>query len=189
MDEQLFHTAVHMAGGVIGRMQADDMGKATPCSEWNVQTLANHMLNELAWVAPLLQGKTIADVGTALDGNLVGDDAKAAWMKYAKEAIEVASTTPPETTTHLSYGDVPAGQYVNEVGADLIVHTWDLAKALGVEFHFDDATAQAVIDAMARIMPSAREGGLIAPAVDTPANASGEQKVIGLFGRQYNWVG
>ena len=189
MNEDLFHTAVHMGAGIIAQVKPEDMTKKTPCSEWDVHALVNHMLNELAWVAPLLQGKTIAEMESQLDGDLVGDDAKASWQRYSKEAIEQASATPPDATAHLSYGDISATAYINEAGADIVVHTWDLAKAIGVEFHFDDATANAVIDATTRIMPSAREAGYIAAAIEVQGDASGEEKVIGLFGRQYNWAG
>ena len=34
---------------------------------------------------------------------------------------------------HLSYGDVPADHYVNEVATDLLIHGWDLARAIGAD--------------------------------------------------------
>ena len=44
----------------------------TPCADWDVRALTNHVVGEDRWVVPLMAGRTIADVGDALDGDLLG---------------------------------------------------------------------------------------------------------------------
>ncbi|HMC69482.1 MAG TPA: maleylpyruvate isomerase N-terminal domain-containing protein, partial [Mycobacteriales bacterium] len=47
----------------VANVATDDLARATPCTDWNVADLVNHVINEMLWMPPLLDGKTIADVG------------------------------------------------------------------------------------------------------------------------------
>ena len=85
----------------------------TPCSEWNVRDLVNHVVGEDRWTGPLMEGRTIADVGDALDGDLLGSDPKASALRAADEAESVvAERLPADPVVHLSYGDEKAAEYV-----------------------------------------------------------------------------
>ena len=39
-----------------------------------MRDLVNHVVGEDRWTVPLVEGRTIADVGSSLDGDLLGDD-------------------------------------------------------------------------------------------------------------------
>ena len=56
------------------RRRRRPMGGATPCTEWDVRALVNHVLGEIRWAVPLFAGSTIAEVGDRFDGDLLGDD-------------------------------------------------------------------------------------------------------------------
>src|SRR5579859_2218484 len=53
---------------------ADQWTAPTPCAEWDVRALVNHVGGEWLWVSELMSGKTIADVGSSLDGDVLGED-------------------------------------------------------------------------------------------------------------------
>src|SRR4051795_519020 len=59
----------------------------TPDSEWDVRALVNHVLNENLWAPPLLDGRTIVEVGDRFDGDQLGDDPGSAWSAAAAESI------------------------------------------------------------------------------------------------------
>lgn len=101
----------------------------TPCSDWNVRELLNHVVGENRWIPPLLDGKTVADVGDALDGDLLGDDPVAAWHASIGPALDAIGRTPLDQTVHLSFGDFPAEEYLWQLTADAVVHGWDLSRA------------------------------------------------------------
>lgn len=118
----------------VGR---DDWGNSTPCTDWDVRALVNHVVGEEFWIRPLLEGKTIAEVGDRLDGDLLGDDP----MQTAKEAETdsadaVASLFAGIETVHLSYGDETADGYMRQISADHLIHAWDLASGIGREITF-----------------------------------------------------
>lgn len=187
MDEQLFHSSMHMLGMVVPLVKPEDWNKPTPCSEWDVKALMNHILNEVAWIEPLLQGNTIEEVGTSLDGDLVGEDPVKSWHEICEKAINAADKTPDDTIVHLSYGDKTARDYVNEVGGDVIVHGWDLAQAIGAPYTIDSKTCEGITDAMGAILPMAKSAGLVKDLPDAPEDASDEEKLLAQFGRSKNW--
>jgi ketosteroid isomerase-like protein len=62
------------AGRAASSVGDDQWDLPTPCAEWSVRGLVNHVVGEDLWTKPLLEGRTIADVGDALGGDLLGDD-------------------------------------------------------------------------------------------------------------------
>jgi uncharacterized protein (TIGR03086 family) len=176
-----------MVDKVISHVTTHVMEVSTPCEAWNVKDLTNHLINELAWIAPLLEGKTVQEVGKSLDGDLIGDNAASSWLHYCELASKAIAQTSPDSITHLSYADKPAQAYVDEVAADIIVHGWDLAMALGVTYNIDDRTASAVLNATKDIMPMARQGGFIGSEVTVSEDASELGKMLAAYGRASGW--
>ena len=73
---------------------------------------------------------------------------------------------------------------------DVLVHTWDLAQAAGVDVELDaEAVAQqaAGIDAMPPGVDEAmRASGHFGPRVDVPADADARTRVLAFYGRSLN---
>lgn len=161
---------------------------ATPCSDWDVRALVQHAVNECAWIPPLLEGKTIADVGSALDGDLLGDDPVAAWRRAAAGAVAAARAPGAmQATAHLSYGDRTGDQYVTQVAGDLVIHTWDLARAVGTEERIDPALVSAtagMLGGAPEEVEMARSYGLFAAVVEVPDDADAQTRMLAFTGRR-----
>src|SRR5689334_14581662 len=116
-----YEAAVDTFDGVIHQVPEDAWQSPTPCVQWNVRQLVNHVVGEQAWVTPLFAGRTVADVGTALDGDLLGDDPTAAWHHHSGEAhAALAEPGAVGRTVHLSYGDESAVNYVDQLTFDAL---------------------------------------------------------------------
>jgi len=139
----------------------------TPCTEWSVRALVNHVVGEDRWTPPLVAGRTIAEVGDSLDGDLLGDDPIAAARAAGDAAgASVASGVAAGATVHLSYGDEDVVEYAMQLAADHLVHAWDLAAATGGATELDGELVTAVAAWFADREELYRGAGIIAPRVE-----------------------
>jgi uncharacterized protein (TIGR03086 family) len=113
----------------VTTVRPEQWGLPTPCTGWDVRALVNHVVSGNRWTPELLAGHTISDVGDRFEGDVLGDDAIGAWTDSA--AVAAARNSDMTEPVHLSSGPGPAAEYLTQVFADLVIHTWDLARALG----------------------------------------------------------
>jgi uncharacterized protein (TIGR03086 family) len=161
----------------------DQWNGPTPCTEWDVRMLVNHLVSENLWMPPLLEGLTIADVGGRLDGDLLGDDPRSAWDASAKEAGVAVQAVDLGTTVHVSYGDITAESYIFEVMTDLAIHGWDLARAVGGDETMDPETLDVLFDHFKPREEALKASGAFGPRVDPPPGASKQTQLLAVFGR------
>jgi uncharacterized protein (TIGR03086 family) len=181
--KELLAKAIQQATTCINMVRDEHWNNATPCSEWNLRQLVNHMVYELLWVPDLLLGKTVAEVGDTHDGDVLYSDPHAAWQHAADAALVASKHADPEATVHLSYGDKLADDYLQEVGADMMIHGWDVGRSLKCSVVFEPALAQAVFDnSLPRREEFARSGSFGEP-FDPGEEAPLEVRLLGLFGR------
>lgn len=180
----LFNRAVEQAGVCVRHVHDDQLSNPTPCSEWDLKTLLNHIVYELAWVPDLLAGKTVAEVGGAHDGNLLGDDPHAAWEKAKTAALEAVAAVDLNATVHLSYGDVSAEHYIREIASDMAVHGWDVGQSEQCNIIIESDVAQTIYDFMQPRSAELRASGLFGSEVPTQPTDSIQTKLLGLMGRK-----
>src|SRR5947209_829377 len=103
----------------VDHVAADQWHAPTPCSEWDVKLVANHITGENLWAVELLQGKTIEQVGSRLDGDLAGGDPAGAFdasMSAATDAVSAPAAM--QATCHLSFGDFSGSDYAAQLFMD-----------------------------------------------------------------------
>jgi hypothetical protein len=59
---------------VVHHVREDQWDGPTPCTEWSVRAVVNHLVAEQLWVPHLLRGETLADVGDRHEGDVLGAD-------------------------------------------------------------------------------------------------------------------
>ena len=172
---------------LVESVEADQWQQPTPCSEWSVRDLVNHVVAEDLWTAPLLQGSTIEEVGDRFDGDLLGDDPVARAGAAAAVAVAaVADRLPRGGTVHLSYGEEHLDEYVYQLAADHLVHGWDLAVATGTDGTFDPELVGAIAGWYADREDVYRLAGAVAPR---PAESGDDalSQLVAAFGRDPRW--
>jgi uncharacterized protein (TIGR03086 family) len=156
----------------------------TPCSDWNVRQLVNHLVYENRWTVPLMGGSTIAEVGDRFEGDLLGDDPTAAWAESSTAAVRsVQADGALERVVDLSSGPTPAGEYVSQLFADHLIHAWDLARAVGADERLDPELVDACAAWFARMEPQYRASGAIGERPQTPPDADAQTTLLAAFGR------
>jgi len=154
---------------------------------WTVADLVAHLVGEAHWVPGLLAGEPLDDVAARVPagtGVLLGEDPLTAWETVADEALAAVATADLVAgTVHLSRGPTPAWEYVDELTADLTVHSWDLAHATGGDEELDPALVRAA-EGMAARLPGDGVPGLFAPPVAVPDGASPQHRLLARLGRR-----
>ena len=184
----LYRHSVESFADRVGLFSPEQWDAPTPCADWDVRALVNHVVYEQRWSVPLFAGATIAEVGNRFEGDLLGDDPATAAGEAAEDArAAVSDVGALERTVHLSFGDTPAEEYVRQLFADHLVHGWDLAVAIGTDPTIDPDAVSACLEWFADREQVYRDSGAIGPRVDVPADASPQDRLLAAFGRDPDW--
>lgn len=174
--------------GTVDRADGAGWDDPTPCAGWSVHELLNHLVAEDRWTRPLLEGRTIEQVGDALDGDLLGDDPRAAAHGAADEAVlAVRGLLHDGAKVHLSYGEESADEYVRQLCADHLVHAWDLAAAAGVPYDPEPAVVAEVAGWFVEREDLYRAAGIIAPRPPAHHPVEGLDALLVAMGRDPGW--
>jgi uncharacterized protein (TIGR03086 family) len=172
-------------GRRVHAVRQDQWTSATPCPEWDVRSLVNHLVNEQLWVPPLMGGATIAEVGDAFDGDVLGDDPVAAWdAASAAAAAALGASGALDRIVHLSFADVTGDVYAWQLTGDLAIHAWDLARGIGADEAIDPALAEVVAEKLAPDLAAYNEFGLFAASLPVADDAGPQARLLALTGRQ-----
>lgn len=169
------------------RAVADDQWDApTPCTEWSVRDLVNHVTGEQLWIPPLVsEGRTVEEMGDAFSGDVLGEDPVAAWER-ASAAAHAAFAAPGalDRTVKLSYGPALGRAYCSELTADCVVHTWDLSRAIGADDRLPDGLVEFSIKEVMPYADGLAASGMYAAPLEVPAGANAQTRLLALLGRR-----
>jgi uncharacterized protein (TIGR03086 family) len=162
----------------------------TPCGEWSVRELINHILYGTVWIEDVFDGKTIEDVGSKYDGDLLGDNPLAAYddaIGRAKRAV--AKPGAMDQVCHLRRGDASGGDYLTSMFTDAFIHGWDLAKGTGQDATLD----QELVETCYALAKAREERFRSSPAfgagrVEDPGDGAIDQaRMLAILGREADW--
>lgn len=181
---ELYRRASASFGSKVQQIRDGQWADPTPCTEWDVRALVNHVVGENLWAPPLFAGRTIAEVGSEFDGDVLGAQPKQAWSTSADAAVTaVANRGAMDRTVHLSFGDFPGSEYALQLFADLLIHGWDLARATGQDESMDSEMVTACGNWFVGVAEMYRAGGAVAPPPDVPDTADPQRRLLAQFGR------
>lgn len=185
-----YRRAAAITRDVVASVPDEAWSAPTPCTEWTVRDLVNHLTSECLWMPDLLAGSTIEEVGDRFDGDVVGHAPRDAFLRAddaASRAVEGLDDVG--RIVHLSFGDVPAAVYLSQLATDRVVHAWDVAVACGRDVEVDDDLAQSVLDDnRAMITDDVRATGIIGPEVAVADDAPTFHRLLGFLGRDPAWA-
>jgi uncharacterized protein (TIGR03086 family) len=181
----LFQRAAEGFGRNVHSIVERQWHDPTPCSEWDVRMLVNHVTVEQLWVPPLAQGSTVADVGGRFDGDQLSDDPVATWDTAVKASLAAFGAPGAlDGTVLLSAGKRPTAEYCWEMTTDALIHSWDLARGIGADETLDAELVDVVYERTLPVAEHLQETGLFAPPVPVPDDAPIETRLLAIFGRR-----
>jgi uncharacterized protein (TIGR03086 family) len=179
---ELIPVAARRASEIVHEIPPDRWVAPTPCTEWTVRDVVNHLVSEHLWAPHLLRGETIESVGDRYDGDVVGEDPVTAWDRAVQASTSAFENADNEMPVHLSFGTVPVEEYANQMLVDLTVHAWDIARGAGLAEGLEPSTVAASL-AYASLRQDAYSGsGLFAEPVAVPSDDP-QDRLLAMLGR------
>ena len=178
-----FAKAVETSGILVANVKPDQLGSATPCTEFDVKALANHMVGGLLMFDSAARGTSI-DM-EALTRDFVAAGAADEYDKAASTLGEVLSQDDVlKGKWELPFGSMP-GMIAIGIGIiEAVQHGWDLARATGQTVTFDSEITEIAMRT-AKMMPveQARNPRVFGPELPAPQGASLQDELAAFLGR------
>jgi len=177
-----FSDALELAHGLVATITDDDWRRPTPCGEWTLRALLNHMVGSAHMVTFGLLGKPI---GPEFYGNHLGPDPIASYREAVDEVIGTyaADQTLLLRTLDLGWGAITGAELAIMFAGDHLVHAWDVARSLGRPTDFDHELVGRVRVFGDPYADQWRSPGMFDPAVEPPADANPMDRFAHFVGR------
>jgi uncharacterized protein (TIGR03086 family) len=160
---------------VLRSLTPADLGTQTPCADYNVGQLLDHLAG------------SITGIGRALGASVADDAAKAPEARIADLAqpvLEAFYRRGLEGTVDMGFAELPATMVASILNLEFLVHAWDFSKALGADLSVSDALTDYVeVLAQQTISDQVRAGGSFAPARQVAESASSLERLVAFTGR------
>jgi uncharacterized protein (TIGR03086 family) len=174
---------------LVTQVAPEQWNDPTPCTEWNVKTLVGHLIVSMQGGCALLEGASAAEYMSFYDrqDEAAGTD-PVTTLKNGVRSLRAAFAEPGalERTVHHPIGDLPGSRLVGMRVAGSVIHSWDLATAIGVDPGLDEQLIELVHGYFA---PRAANGALYttgwfaAPTRPLPDGATRLEQLLRMVGR------
>jgi uncharacterized protein (TIGR03086 family) len=184
----LLATAAERAVPVIRALPDERLADPTPCADYDVKSLVNHLFHVTVQFQNLAAKKD-SDF-TATPDYIAADPS---WRdRFATEAhlLAEAWSAPGAEEGTTGAMNMPARIVGSLALLDLTVHAWDLARATDQEYRLNDATdpvLDQVTATVGEMAPTARAMGMFGTPVRVPDTASPLDRLLAETGRDPYW--
>jgi uncharacterized protein (TIGR03086 family) len=151
----------------------DDLDARTPCDEWDVRQLMNHMLDTQNYVLGTARGEQ-ASRPSPQPPELLGDDPVAAFEGKRDAMLRAFGDKGVIEKTGFSLG-IAFG--------DQLLHGWDLAKATGQDATMPDGLPDAAYEMIHGRFTDEQRKGIFKPEIAVGPTASAQDKLLAYTGR------
>lgn len=185
--------ALRTAEEITGRIGSTPLDVATPCGEWTLRRLLEHMVGQNHGFAAAARGET--KDRSVFDDRPVGDDPAGVFAASAADVAAAFSESgaldrrwwlPEIREERAFHATVAIGFHF----VDTVVHGWDVARAVGVDAKFDpEVLAAALVVAAAVPTGESRlaEGAAFGPEVADGGTGDPLDRIVAILGRSPRW--
>lgn len=175
---ELYQAATQATQQIIAGVTAEQMESATPCSEWDVKALVDHLIGGAAFFSAGLAGEEPS-------GPPQADSPAEAFGMLTSKILEAAKNPSNlERKIQTPFGELSGGEVIFGAFMDATIHGWDLAKATGQDTSMNAAHVEILTQAFAPQMDGLRQGGAFGPEVPASGDASSQDKLLSMMGRK-----
>lgn len=184
-------THLDRAAAVVASMLRDvdtaDLDAPTPCVDWDLRTLVQHAAGTTTGLAKLGRRQELG-----ADPWAGPDLPEETWNLVLAERIEAlaeawTAATAWEGTVRLG-AEMPARTIGDMAYAEILLHGWDVARAVGAELDVPAPLAAALRGTVVETAGLGRQTGAYGPQVEVADDAGDFERALGAAGRDPRWV-
>ncbi|MFJ7246594.1 TIGR03086 family metal-binding protein [Kitasatospora sp. NPDC098652] len=145
--------ALDQLAQLVGAVAPADLDRPTPCEEYTLRQLLNHVVGGVHRFAYMGEGGHAQDVVAAVEDP--SDDGWAAALDRARTRVTAAWSDDAKLgrPTFAPWGEVPGAIAVGGYVMELVTHSWDIATALDNGFALDDDLARTALAVAELVLP------------------------------------
>jgi uncharacterized protein (TIGR03086 family) len=164
----------------VRQVPSESWNDDSPCAGWTARDVVGHLTE---WI-PGFFGAHGVEFGAVPS---VDDDPVSAWITV-HEALSTALDDPSQAarTIESPFGPQSLAETIDMiVVGDVLIHTWDLARAAGLDESLDADQVQRMLDSMSSIPDEVlRSDGMFGPRVEVADDADDQTKLLAFVGRR-----
>ncbi|MFE5568721.1 TIGR03086 family metal-binding protein [Amycolatopsis japonica] len=176
--------------GILRGIGESDLSARTPCAEYDVRALLNHLLYWGPWLEAAGSKTAPPEVSfSEAEAHLADGEWLNAIEKQTARLVDVFGT--PEAwqgTTALGTAEMPSSFVGDMVLGEFVFHGWDLAKATGRSLDVAPEVAEAVLASAAAMGEQARAMKVYGEEVPVAKGATTFERALGATGRNPGWL-
>jgi uncharacterized protein (TIGR03086 family) len=151
----------------------------SPCEQWRARDVVAHVVGGHRSVIAAVTGGEPKPVGAE-------EDVRRAWEDAFAAVDEI--TGDPETVAKEidgPFGRMPLGEIIGRfVTMDLLVHTWDLARAVGADDELDEESVRRAYEVLKPMDAMIRQPNAFGPKLEPPPGADLQTEFLSFVGRR-----
>ena len=182
-----FERVLDQTNDVVDRVQPEQLGNPTLCTEWDVRAVINHITGGATMFAECVEQGSVPDarLGELMAGDNLGDDFKGRYRAATDRArATFAAPGALDKMVKLPFGEMPAGVALNIAIMDVMTHAVDIAKATGQSIDDEEILTTALDVGHQLITDDLRKPGIFDAEQPADPNASAADKLLAFAGRK-----
>ena len=165
----------------------DDWRRPTPCSEWVVRALVNHVVGGNVRYRLLLSGAATEQVEATRTVDHLGDDALSSFVGTADVVVACFREDGAlECIAHHATGVRTGRELLSMRILDAAIHAWDLARAIGADEGLDEDVVAFLLAYTAGLDLGPQQRAFAMADADGPRNAAPQDRLLHRLGRHPN---
>jgi uncharacterized protein (TIGR03086 family) len=166
--------AVEACRNALAGVSVSDLDRRTPCAEFTVRELADHLRRSMLLLSAIAGSELSDDPELPLADSItaLAQGAVLAWRQRGTDGEVAVGRTI-----------TPARLAAEIVTLELVVHAWDVARAVGSDVEASDELCAHLLAQARELITDDKRGRSFAPAVDTAADASPLHRLVAFTGR------